>query len=140
MNHDATWPGGRVATGFDEALMDGDGAEAFWANLGQYDDPPGVVEPSRHMVRQSLEPALRARPGTPPGLQPLWQAPAQAQKLIQAIIAVDDPARVVKLMIRLRPIRRWWIACFLKCLRIRISSTKNSPGLWRARCTAMAHL
>jgi hypothetical protein len=92
MNHDAMWPSGRVATGFDEALVDGDGAEAFWANLGQYDDPPGVGEPSRHMVRQSLELALRARPGTPPGLQPLWQAPAQAQNLIQAIIAVDDPA------------------------------------------------
>ena len=61
MNHDATWPSGRVATGFDEALVDGDGAEAFWANLGQYDDPPGVGEPSRHMVRQTLDPALRAR-------------------------------------------------------------------------------
>jgi hypothetical protein len=89
----ATWPSGEVVKGCDALLIDGDGSDMFLDMLRWYANPPGVGEPSRHMVRQTLETAAaRHAVPNPPGLQPVQPTPAQAQHLIRAIIRVDDRA------------------------------------------------
>ena len=50
----ATWPSGRVVKCFDEVLIDGEGSDVFLSNLSDYADRPGVGEPSRRLVRETL--------------------------------------------------------------------------------------
>jgi len=90
----ATWPSGTVATTLYADQVDGDAEHAAVLDSAfqQYitDNPPGVGEPARQIVRTLLSNIVPQQEQTPPLPQP--DPLTDAQRLVQEIIYVDEAA------------------------------------------------